>query len=45
MTAIAYWALGIPVTCFMVFYHSYGILGIWAGTALAVIVITVAYMV
>ena len=45
VTAIAFWLVGIPAALVLVFAYPYRIVGIWVGTALAVAVMTVAYVV
>lgn len=45
ITGIAYWTLGIPVTCVLVFWQTWGIMGIWVGPTLAVLFNTVAYQI
>jgi len=44
ITGIAYWALGIPITCLMVFKFDLGTLGIWIGPTVACAFNTVAYL-
>ena len=43
ITGVAYWALGIPLTCLLVFKWTFGMLGIWMGPTVAVCFITIAY--
>lgn len=45
ITGLAYWAIGIPVTCMLVFWQTWGITGIWVGPTLAVMFNTVAYQI
>jgi Na+-driven multidrug efflux pump len=35
-TTINYWFLGIPLSCFLMFYMKMGIKGLWWGPTLAV---------
>ncbi len=43
ITGLAYFALGIPLTCLLVFWKTLGISGIWVGPTAAVAFITAAY--
>ena len=43
VTGAGYWALGIPVTCLLVFWKDLGIRGIWIGPTLSVMSSTTAY--
>jgi len=45
ITGLAYWALGIPLSCALVFWQTWGIFGIWVGPTAAVIFNTLAYMI
>jgi len=45
ITFLAYWAIGIPVTCLMVFRFDQGTYGIWIGPTLACFFNTIAYLV
>ena len=44
VTWIAYWVLGIPITCLMVFYFTLGNQGIWIGPTVACTFNTAAYL-
>ena len=43
ITGMAYWAIGIPITCMLVFWQTWGIKGIWVGPTVAVLFNTIAY--
>ena len=43
ITGMSYWAVGIPITCLLVFWQTMGIKGIWVGPTAACILITFAY--
>ena len=43
ITGSGYWALGIPLTCLLVFWKTLGIRGIWIGPTTSVFFITCAY--
>ena len=47
VTSIGYWAIGIPLTCGLVFSEgiAMGIRGIWVGPTASCLVITVAYQI
>ena len=45
ITGVAYWALGIPLTCLLVFWKTHGIRGIWVGPTVAVLFNTIAYQI
>lgn len=45
ITGFAYWGLGIPITCLLVFWQTLGIKGIWIGPTVSVFFITCAYQV
>ena len=47
VTSIGYWAIGIPLTCGMVFSDriAMGIRGIWIGPTASCLIITVAYQI
>ena len=44
-TGLAYWALGIPLTCLLVFWQTWGIQGIWIGPTAAVAFNTISYQI
>jgi MATE family multidrug resistance protein len=44
ITGIAYWILGIPLTCLMVFKFELGTVGIWIGPTVACAFNTAAYL-
>lgn len=43
ITGAAYFAIGIPITCMLIFWGTLGIKGIWVGPLLACVFITAAY--
>ena len=43
ITGVAYWAIGIPLCCLLVFWQSFGIKGIWIGPTASCLFITAAY--
>lgn len=45
ITGLGYWAVGIPITCLLVFWKSYGIVGIWIGPTASCVFITIAYQI
>ena len=45
ITGLAYFAIGIPVTCLLVFKADLGIVGIWVGPTLACALNTLAYLI
>ena len=44
ITFLAYWVIGIPVTCLMVFWLSKGTFGIWIGPTFACAFNTLVYL-
>ena len=44
ITAFAYWALGIPLTLYMVFVKDKGINGLWIGPTTSVLFLTLTYV-
>ena len=44
ITAFAYWALGIPLTLYMVFVKDVGINGLWIGPTASVLFLTITYV-
>jgi len=44
VTWLAYWVLGIPITCLMVFHFTLGNRGIWIGPTVACAFNTAAYI-
>lgn len=44
VTFLAYWVIGIPVTCVCVFYYGLSNFGIWVGPTLACAFNTLAYL-
>jgi len=45
ITGAGYWALGIPLTCILVFWKTLGMTGIWIGPTASVCFITIAYQI
>jgi Na+-driven multidrug efflux pump len=41
-TLLGYWAIGIPLTLFLVFYSEMGIFGIWCGATLSITFILIS---
>ena len=44
ITSLAYWLIGVPATLLLVFRFSWGIQGIWVGPTLAVVFLTLMYV-
>ena len=44
ITCVAYWLIGIPISCYLVYKKEWGIFGLWFGPSVAVALITIVYL-